>query len=557
MEEPSRIAELLRKFEEAVRHRTKSRRIDTLATRLNSVIFFGFDQVFWSRVFRSRRGPISIELPLRLLRRKGIEVEAPVLHVSGLHREVAHWDEGFAGAYAVLFENLQQPNVLSPLRYVHPGPAFRGVYLWDSAFIAQIWKHWDRETAHEVLLAVIHLRDGDRLQHVVSDFVESAFTQPPLIAWSLGRVWEGYPEEEIRQALKPVFPILARYHAWLYEKRRLDNGLFFWEHPYESGMENAPRFSSRDESELHDTRPLAAPDLSSYVVLQNDALARMADWLGEDPAPYRERAEQLREKIRSELWHEEDGYFYDRNIRTGEFVRSRTIASLMPLWAGAASPSQAERLVAHVLDPKQFNSLIPLPSVAVNDKNFSPDMWRGPVWVNTAFGILQGLKRYGYEEAASDLSFRLCDGVYRIFREDRYFYEFYDPERLGIDELHRKKGNRWKAFTLGTKPQSGFVGWTGLVNTLVIDQFFGFHRRDGLRHLCPRFPTAAAGNSYALRLPTERLAVEVTVFADHTMRVSVRKANSDLVETHCRFGEVVPIDQTVSPTPHTVQHATL
>lgn len=42
-----------------------------------------------------------MEVPLRLLKKKQVATEAPILHVSGMHSEVAHWDDGFAGVYAV------------------------------------------------------------------------------------------------------------------------------------------------------------------------------------------------------------------------------------------------------------------------------------------------------------------------------------------------------------------------------------------------------------------------------------------------------------------------
>ncbi len=523
--------------------RRRTGKMASLATRFNRMAYFGFNLVFWSRIFRSQRSPIPIELPLSLLNRKDIHLEAPVLHVSGLHHEVAHWDDGFAGIYAVLFENLQPPDVLSAVRYAHPAPAFRGVYLWDSAFISQVWKAWDRDVAHDIVRAVIDLRDGDRLQHVVSDLVASAYTQPPLIAWALQRIWEGRPRGELNEYLEPLFEALAGYNRWLYENRRLPNGLFFWAHPYESGVENAPRFSSRDESVLLDTRGVAAPDISSYVVLQNEALAAMAEWLDRDGSVFTDQAETLREQIRGQLWSEEDGFFYDRNQKTGEFVRSRSIASLFPLWAGAATDEQARRLLAHVLDESRFNTLLPLPSMALDDREFSRDMWRGPVWLNTAFGVIQGLKRYGFEREASSLAFRLCDGVYRIFRSDRRFYEFYDPTSLDIAQLHRKKGNRWKAFTLGVKPQPDFVGWTGLVNTLVIEQLFGFHWKDGRRYVQPRFPEEAVGKGYSLRLPSEAVAVDVAVLTSREVRVSLRTEKAELNETRCAFGEAVAIDK--------------
>jgi len=536
----------LRRAERFLRHRTT--RVAALATRFNRIAFYAMDLVLWSRIFRSRKGPLPPEVPLWLLKKKNIGHSAPILHVSGMHPEVAHWDDGFAGVYTSLFENLQMPDALSHVRYAHPAPAFRGVYLWDSAFISQIWQSWDKQVAHDVSMAVVHLRDGKRLQHVVSDFVASAYTQPPLIAWSLARTWQGAARDEAAAHLGPAFEPLADYNAWLYANRRLENGLFFWLHPYESGVENSPRFSNRDESRLEDTSRLAAPDLNSYVVLQNEALAEMAHLLGRDASRFESQARELQERMRTQLWHDEDGLFYDRHADTGEFIRCRTIASLLPLWAGAADPRQAQRLLEHVLAPHAFNTPLPLPSVALNDPGFSLDMWRGPVWINTAFGVLQGLKRYGYEREASALVYRICDTVYRIFRRERRFYEFYDPVQLGLDRLHRKRGNRWKAFTLGQKPQTNFVGWTGLVNTLVLEQLAGFHRRSGRLYVQPRFPEAALGKGYSFLFPSRNLAVDFTVFSREQVRVTTRTP-SGISEDTVAFGEELAIGSPVSGAP--------
>ena len=201
----------------------------------------------------------------------------------------------------------------------------------------------------------------------------------------------------------------------------------------------------------------------------------------------------LRELASRYLWEETAGLYFDRDACSGDFVKSRTIASLLPLWAGIPDARQAERLCRHILDPAAFNTLLPLPSVALNDQAFEKDMWRGPVWLNVAFSVICGLQRYGFYPEAADLAFRLCDGVYRTFWQTGRIYEFYDPQQPGVEELHRKRGNLWKRLTLGAKPVADFVGWSGLVNTLLIENMLGL--RNGSRgvEITPRFPPQAEG----------------------------------------------------------------
>jgi hypothetical protein len=486
----------------------------------------------WSRVAAGRAGALSIELPARMLHGKGIRLAPPHLEVSPLPdmgteevTEARALADGFAEIYALLFANLQRADLLSSARHAIPGPAFRGVYLWDSAFIAQVWAWWDPAVAAEVLHAVVELRDGARLQHVVTEFHESPYTQPPLVAWSLERLARQLPDADARRLAARHFEPLCAYQRWLDAHRRLDDGLYAWAHPYESGVENAPRFSNTDESVLRDTRGIAAVDFSSYVVLQLDALAALAARLGRDEAAagHVAAAARLRRRIDARLWDTDDAIYYDRDA-AGSPVRVATIASLMPLWAGVPDAGRARLLLRRIMAPEGFGTLMPLPSVARGEPRFERDMWRGPVWLNTAYGVIQGLLRYGYEDAAAELAWRLCVGVYRVFDAERRIYEFYDPDAHHTRHLHRKRGNRWKALTLGTGPQTDFVGWTGLANNLLLEVVLGLHARRGHLSLCPRLPAAARGLGLELRLPL------------HEVELTLRPASADLFEGSVRRG---------------------
>lgn len=480
--------------------------------RFTRLIVFGFERFVLVRLFERHRA-LAETITTALLHAKAIDLHPPELAVSDAEGEIQSWTHGFSSVNATLFLNLRNADALSGFRHAIPAPPFRAVYLWDSAFIAQVWKWWDADVAWEVLASVLALRDGDRLQHFVSEFARSSLTQPPLIAWSLEELGRVVDADVYRGWLGAAYPALAAYHRWLYAHRRFENGLFFWAHPYESGVENAPRFSTRDERRFADTRQLAAPDFSAYVMLQCECLARMARTLGrdEDARHYDEQAGALRAAMNELLWDETEGLYFDRHVETGALIGSRTIASLLPLWAGAPDRRRACRMHAVILERQAFNTVIPLPSVAMDDRSFERDMWRGPVWVNTAYAVIQGLQRYGFHATAADFAYRLCDGVFKTFLNTGRFFEFYDPTAYDAKQLHRKRGNRFKQITLGSKPVAEFVGWTGLVNTLVIDALFGLRRgRDGLS-IKPRFPDAASGRSFVLTLPREEAVIALAV----------------------------------------------
>jgi hypothetical protein len=389
---------------------------------------------------------------------------------------------------------------------------------------------------------VIERRDGDRLQHFASEFNRSRYTQPPLIAWSLARLAAQVDDARAKTWIENAYEPLRDYHHWLRQHRRLESGLYAWAHAYESGVENAPRFSSRDEGRLDDIRKWAAPDLSAYVVLQCEALAGMAQRLGrvEEKAEFEREAASVRAAMNALLWDEKEGLYFDRDMESDRLVRSHTIASLLPLWAGVPDQRQAARMHERIASPQEFASLIPLPSVSLSDPDFVRDMWRGPVWLNTAFAVVEGLRRYGFDQTASEFAWRLCDGVYRAFETHGHFYEFYDPTAHSIDALHRKRGNRWKKITLGSGPVADFVGWTGLVNTMLTDHLFGLSGAPGERAIAPRFPAAAHGLALTLDLPEDDATVAITVGVGGTVEGRIDHAGKSRDFT-ALFGERVSL----------------
>jgi hypothetical protein len=508
-----------------------------ILVRFRRLLGFGLYVLLWSKIFGGRR---IRKVDLGLLISKSVQYLPPQLDVHGASAPVDAWSQGFAAVNAALLFNLQKPDVLSPSRYAYPAPVFRAIYLWDSAFIAQIWKLWDPQVAFDILHSVVALREGARLQHYVSDMGGSKFTQPPLVAWSFVGLKPHVDDDAFRRWANILYEPLRDYHRWLYAHRQLSNGLFAWAHPYESGVENAPRFGTRDESRLIDTTQFAAPDFCAYMVLSSESLSAMAQCLGleQEALAHQREAQNLKELTNRILWDETEGLYFDRDALSGDFVKSRTIASLLPLWAGIPDARQAERLCRHIIDAAAFNTAIPLPSVALNDEAFEKDMWRGPVWLNVAFGVICGLQRYGFYLEAADLAFRLCDGVYRTFWQTGRIYEFYDPQRTGVEELHRKRGNLWKRLTLGAKPVANFVGWSGLANTLLIETLFGL--RNGPRGLqaTPRFPLQAEGLAFSLTLPRHELLIELNILPEAGVAGSSRSPKGTL-SFHAKFGETV------------------
>lgn len=401
--------------------------------------------------------------------KKGIIRSAPTAPNFMNDRE----SEAFRAMNDSLCWNLKTPNRFFRGYRAHPGPPYKAAYLWDTAFISQVWMYWDPRIAQELILYLMRFqKNNGEVKHAVLELLVKPYaysnSQPPLLSWATWRIFERSGDREFLQVM---YPKLLNYQKWLRANRRHADGLYFWKHPYESGIDNSPRFSNRDESKFEDTTKMAAVDMSSYVALSLEALESMARELGLEleALEHRREYEALKVVMNEKLWDEEDQTYYDWDYVKSRFIRMNTISNFTPLAAGISEASQSLALAIRLFDPSQYNTRIPFPSVARNDQLFVKDMWRGPVWVNMAYLSVLGLKRTGFTQQASGMARALVTGIYETYHTEGSFYEFYDPDRYDIKELDRKRGNLWKKLTLGSKPVKNFVGWTGLANTLVFE----------------------------------------------------------------------------------------
>jgi glycogen debranching enzyme len=245
--------------------------------------------------------------------------------------------------------------------------------------------------------------------------VDADVTKPPLLAWS---AWKLYEKDGDREFLEEIYEPIVRVNTWWFEKNDLDaNGLCEYQHPFSSGLDDSPLWD--------DGMPVESPDLNTYLYLQQEALGRMAQVIGEpdEAETWRLRARNMARRLVQRSWDAERGYFWAR--RNGVRVDVRTPFNLFPLLTGQMPAEISRRLVGHLTDERQFWSRYPVPSVAMDDPKYDPlQMWRGPTWVNINYLLIEGLTRSGYEELARDLRRRTLDLLCR--RDD--IYEYYHPE---------------------------------------------------------------------------------------------------------------------------------
>jgi len=323
-----------------------------------------------------------------------------------------------AGLISTRFFTTREAMTPSMIHYV-------GIWQWDAYFHALAYRHIDPHLAHDQLRILLdHQRADGMIPDAVHDEgtvtrldfpVEADVTKPPLIAWT---AWKLYEIDHDREFLDEIYEPIVRWNDWWFEKNDVDgNGLCEYHHPFSSGLDDSPLWD--------DGVPVEAPDLNTYLCLQQEALSKIAGVLGlsADAEKWAQRADQQAERMIQHRWDADAGLFWA--VQNGTRVNVRTPFNLFPLITGRMPSKIAERLVAHLTDESQFWTKYPVPTVALNDPKFDPlQMWRGPTWVNVNYLMIEGLHRSGYPDLARELRSRT---LALIEREDD-IYEYYHPE---------------------------------------------------------------------------------------------------------------------------------
>lgn len=329
-----------------------------------------------------------------------------------------------AGLLSSRFFLTREAMMPSMLHYV-------GVWAWDAFFHALAYRHIDRELAeNQIRILLDHQREDGMLPDAVHDEgvierwgfrdaagnpYEADVTKPPLIAWTALKLYETSGN---RDFLDEVYGPIARWNDWWLAKNDDDDdGIVQYNHPNSSGLDDSPLWDGG--------MPVESPDLNTYLVLQMDALARIAEILNlpDDAASWRTRADTLTERITAHFWDGEAGVFWA--TRNNEPVRILTPFNLFPLLTGRLDLPKRKRLLDHLFDPREFWLPYPIPTVAKNDALYNPEqMWRGPTWVNINYLFIEGLVRCGYPDHARNLR----DKTLALLMHQSDIFEYYHPE---------------------------------------------------------------------------------------------------------------------------------
>ncbi len=188
-----------------------------------------------------------------------------------------------------------------------------------------------------------------------------------------------------------------------------------WEHgvgghqraAWESGQDDLPLWEEAEWDPDRQILAMSAVDLCSYRALDLECLSRIARILGDDATARRlERAyRRLVTTMNRVLWSERAGLYLDE-LPSGRSTRVAA-SNFLPLIAGVPSPRRARRMIDTLRDPARFRGDHMLPTIPRDDPAFADQQyWRGSIWPPMNYLVLQGLRRYGFDDLAGDLAWK-------------------------------------------------------------------------------------------------------------------------------------------------------
>jgi hypothetical protein len=305
------------------------------------------------------------------------------------------------------------------------------VFSWDHCFNAMALSNADVAMALDQFLLPFTLQapTGQLPDRVTAREMTWLWVKPPIHGWSLNRILDRHSLEPTQ--LATIYRGLENWTNWWMDFRDTDN-------------DGVPNYifgcDVADNSTLFGEKSflLESPDLSACLVLQMHTLARLAESMGDLTAAssWRERAGLLLARLEDHLWDGER--FAARISGSHEWLTPST--SLVPfrvlILGDLLAPGKFATMAA--LLQKEHLSPHGLSSEALNSTHYEDDgYWRGSIWAPEVFMIVDGLRRGGRPDLATEIARRFCRTV-----EASGFHECFNA-KTGAGQ--RAAGYTWTA----------------------------------------------------------------------------------------------------------------
>lgn len=186
----------------------------------------------------------------------------------------------------------------------------------------------------------------------------------------------------------------------------------------ESGFDISFRFEAYGAA-THHFAPVCLNSLLYKTEKDLEEMSRLLDKTTE-AEQWKQRAEQRKKLIDKYLWDDQQGLFFDYDLRTGTRSTYEYLTTFYPLWAGLANPQQAQAVARNVKAFEQLGGLATSP-------NETGVQWDYPYgWAPLQLLAVEGLRRYGFNDDANRISFEFLSTVAQNFKREGTIREKYN-----------------------------------------------------------------------------------------------------------------------------------
>ena len=194
--------------------------------------------------------------------------------------------------------------------------------------------------------------------------------------------------------------------------------------------------------------PFESPQYMAYSYSIRNALAEISEILGNNDKAkeWSEKAEKVRQNAIEILWDDKRSAFYKRD-RYGVVIDSLTQENIKCMHLGLMTQEMADAFISkHFMNPNEFWTKYPLPSIAINDPYFHYDdnfsnakkaledigfkshdidnnSWSGPTNGLTYQRAIGGLMHYGHHRE----QIMLAERVIELVKKTRLLIQNYNP----------------------------------------------------------------------------------------------------------------------------------
>ena len=384
-------------------------------------------------------------------------------------------------AWELAFDHIDEIPGLPVVRHMDEACMKDRLWIWDTCFMVHFCKY-----SPEVFPGIQSL---DNFYLPMHDNFESSCLihhpdNPPLFAWieyeyyrftgDKSRIYRNLVEKcylqkhydflENQSKVGTKYPFGAIHTVW----QKFDKGYMWGGTP--SGMDNTPR-GDFQHSLLLWVDAIAQQALSALYI------SRLADEINEveTSKKYRAEYEEKCKLINQYYFDEELGYYLDIQLHDLRTFNVLTPASFWVLMAEAAPSDRAEKQIKTLTNPNKLGGIIPVPSIARDNKFFVPDgrYWQGGLWLPTSYMTVKSLEKYGKFELASSIADVTINHMVKTYEQffPQTIWECYSPTDY----------EPAKAKTAAKYCRPDFCGWSALGPiSMLIENTLGFHRADAV-----------------------------------------------------------------------------